>query len=207
MAGDVSVAVYHQGVYWNGTSLWWSRLVAGTLGNDYKPEHEHNVTKVALAWLKTEQRVIPFQQSQPVINFANCLLDVTTLRQRAHTPEHLTLVQLPHPWAPKAECPTFLKWIEQVAPGQMESLLDVCSQMLDLSEWPRLIVFLTGPTRSGKSTWIRILNALVGKHLRSNVSLHDLSRSDDKFATSSLFGKVLNTFADLSANDLHDQTK
>ena len=204
MAGDVSVAVYRQGVYWNGTSLWWSRLVAGTLGNDYKPEHEHNITKVALAWLKTEQRVIPFQQPQPVINFTNCLLDVKPLRQREHTPEHLTLVQLPHPWDPHAECPTFLKWIEEVAPGQLESLLDVCSQMLDLSEWPRLIVFLTGPTRSGKSTWIRILNALVGDHLRSNVSLHDLSRSDDKFATSSLFAKVLNTFADLSANDLQD---
>jgi len=205
MSGDQSVAVYQGGVYHNGTSLWWTRLTSETLGDDYRPEFEASVTKIALAQLKTEGLVIPFQQSQPVINFQNCLLDVRELREREHTPGHLTLIQLPHRWHPEAECPTFLRWVEQVAPGQLDGLLDVCCQMLDLSEWPRLIVFLTGPTRSGKSTWIRVLNALVGAHLRANVSLHDLSRSgQDKFATSSLFGKVLNTFADLSAEDLQD---
>ena len=205
MSGDQSVAVYQGGVFHNGTSLWWTRLVSETLGDDYRPEFEASVTKIALAQLKTEGLVIPFQQPRPVINFQNCLLDVRELRQRDHTPEHLTLIQLPHRWNPGAECPVFLRWVEQVAPGQLDGLLDVCCQMLDLSEWPRLIVFLTGPTRSGKSTWIRILNALVGAHLRANVSLHDLSRSgQDKFATSSLFGKVLNTFADLSAEDLQD---
>ena len=205
MSGDQSVAVYQGGVFHNGTSLWWTRLVSETLGDDYRPEFEASVTKIALAQLKTEGLVIPFQQPRPVINFQNCLLDVRELLQRDHTPEHLTLIQLPHRWNPGAECPVFLRWVEQVAPGQLDGLLDVCCQMLDLSEWPRLIVFLTGPTRSGKSTWIRILNALVGAHLRANVSLHDLSRSgQDKFATSSLFGKVLNTFADLSAEDLQD---
>ncbi|WP_322765062.1 DNA polymerase [Cyanobium usitatum] len=205
MSGDQSVAVYQGGVFHNGTSLWWTRLVSETLGDDYRPEFEASVTKIALAQLKTEGLVIPFQQPRPVINFQNCLLEVRELLQRDHTPEHLTLIQLPHRWNPAAECPVFLRWVEQVAPGQLDGLLDVCCQMLDLSEWPRLIVFLTGPTRSGKSTWIRILNALVGAHLRANVSLHDLSRSgQDKFATSSLFGKVLNTFADLSAEDLQD---
>ncbi|MCP9914487.1 hypothetical protein KBZ07_13990, partial [Cyanobium sp. BA20m-14] len=205
MSGDQSVAVYQGGVFHNGCSLWWTRLVSETLGDDYRPEFEASVTKIALAQLKTEGLVIPFQQPRPVINLRNCLLDVMTLQQREHTPEHLTLIQLPHQWDPAAECPTYLQWVEQVAPGQLDGLLDVCCQMLDLSEWPRLIVFLTGPTRSGKSTWIRILNALVGAHLRANVSLHDLSRSGgDRFASSSLFGKVLNTFADLSAEDLQD---
>ena len=204
MSGDQSVAVYHRGVYWNGISLWWTRLITDTLQNDYKPEFENSVTKMALAWLKTEERSIPFQQKEPVINFRNGLLDARSLELRDHTHEHLTLVQWPWEWDPKAECPVFLKWIEAVAPGQLESLLDVCSQMLDLSQWPGLIVFLTGPTRSGKSTLIRILCSLVGPALRSNVSLHDLSSGKDLFASSSLFGKVLNTFADLSANDLQD---
>ena len=204
MSGDQSVAVYHQGVYWNGLSLWWTRLITDTLQNDYKPEFEASVTKMALAWLKTEKRSIPFQQQEPVINFQNGLLDAQILELREHTHEHLSLVQWPWNWDPKAECPVFLEWIEAVAPGQLESLLDVCSQMLDLSQWPGLMVFLTGPTRSGKSTWIRILCALVGPALRSNVSLHDLSSGKDLFASSSLFGKVLNTFADLSSNDLQD---
>ena len=34
MSGDQSVAVYHQGVYWNGLSLWWTRLIPDTLQND-----------------------------------------------------------------------------------------------------------------------------------------------------------------------------
>lgn len=204
LSGDESVAVYHQGVYWNGSSLWWQQLVSDVLGNDYRPEFQAALTRVALANLKTSKRGIPFQQLEPVINFRNCLLNVRTMEVSSHTPEHLTLIQLPHDWDPEAQCPDFLEWVEQVAPGQLDALMDVCSQMLDLSEWPRMVVFLYGPTRSGKSTWIRILNALVGDHLQSNVSLHDLSKSDDRFATSSLFGKVLNTFADLSSNDLAD---
>ena len=204
LSGDESVAVYHQGVYWNGSSLWWQRLVSDVLGNDYRPEFQAALTRVALANLKTSKRGIPFQQPEPVINFRNGLLNVRTMEMISHTPEHLTLIQLPHDWDAEAQCPDFLEWVEQVAPGQLDALMDVCSQMLDLSEWPRMVVFLYGPTRSGKSTWIRILNALVGDHLQSNVSLHDLSKSDDRFATSSLFGKVLNTFADLSSNDLAD---
>ncbi len=205
MSGDESVAVYHQGVYWNSTSWRWTRVVTETLGNDYKPEHEHNLTKVALSHLKTDKKIIPLQQKRPVINFLDGLLDVQTMELKAHTPDHLTLIQLPYKWSPAAECSVFKKWIEQVAPGQLSILMDICSQMLDLSEWPRMIAFFTGPTRSGKSTMIRILNALVGQHLRSHVSLHDLSRAgDDRFASASLFGKVLNTFADLSANDLQD---
>jgi|GEM_PF-1670895 len=204
LSGDGSVAVYHQGVYWNGSSLRWQKLVTEVLENDYRPEFQTALTRVALANLKTSKRDIPFQQSEPVINFRNCLLNVRTMEVSSHTPDHLTLIQLPHDWEPEAQCPDFLKWIEQVAPGQLDALLDVCSQMLDLSEWPRMVVFLYGVTRSGKSTFIRILNALVGDHLQSNVSLHDLSKSDDRFATSSLFGKVLNTFADLSSNDLAD---
>ena len=46
----------------NGISLWWTRLITDTLQNDYKPEFESSVTKMALAWLKTEERSIPFQQ-------------------------------------------------------------------------------------------------------------------------------------------------
>ena len=204
LSGDESVAVYQEGVYWNGSSLWWQRLISDVLGNDYRPEFQTALNRVALANLKTTKRVIPFQQPEPVINFRNCLLNVRRMEVSSHTPDHLTLIQLPHDWDPEAQCPNFLEWVEQVAPGQLEALMDVCSQMLDLSEWPRMVVFLYGPTRSGKSSFIRILNALVGDHLQSNVSLHDLSKSDDRFATSSLFGKVLNTFADLSSNDLAD---
>lgn len=205
MSGDESVAVYEGGVYRNGSSLWWQRVVSDTLGNDFRPEYLANITKVALANLKTTGRVIPFEQSRPLINFRNGLLDAETLELLPHTPDHLSLVQFPYSWDPEAVCPKFDAWLAEQLPGQGDVLLDVASQMFDLSRTPSKIVFLIGQSKTGKSTVIRILRACAGGNLTSNVSLHDLSRgAQDRFASSSLFGKILNTYADLSADDLQD---
>ena len=59
-----------------------------------------------------------------------------------------------------------------------------------------------GPSRSGKSTFLRILQWIAGERMSSSVSMHQLATN--RFAPARLFGKILNTFADLAADDLKD---
>ena len=202
MAGDESIAVYENGVYWNGHSRRFSRLVADTLADNFRPEHLNSVKLFGLSHLKPEGRVIPFEQDRLLLNFRNGLLDPLTMKIGPHSPNFLTLIQFPFDWDEKATCPAFDAWIEQVLPGQVHVLMDSCSQMLDQSRSPTKMIFLWGPSRSGKSTWLRILGKIAGTGLSSSVSLHSLTT--ERFAPAQLFGKILNTFADLSGDDLQD---
>lgn len=207
MAGDQSIAVYRDGVYLNGKSRCFEREVGLALGDYFKPEHLNNVHSFGLADLKTSNREIPLRQTRLLVNFRNGLLDPMTGVLHPHTPEFLTLIQWPFDWDPAASCPTFNRWLDNQIPGQGPALLEYCSQMLDQSTYPSWMVFLWGPSKSGKSTFLRLLRALAGPALSSSVSLHSLSAKgtgEGRFAPARLFGKVLNAFADLSADDLGD---
>ena len=207
MAGDQSIAIYHHGVYRNGKSRCFEREVGLVLGDHFKPEHFNNLHSFGLADLKTSNREIPLRQNQLLVNFKNGLLNPMTELLHPHIPEYLTLIQWPFNWDPQAACPTFDRWLEEQLPGQGPALLEYCSQMLDQSTYPSWMVFLWGPSKSGKSTFLRLLRALAGQELSSSVSLHSLSAKgsgEGRFAPARLFGKVLNAFADLSSDDLGD---
>jgi len=207
LAGDQSIAIYSEGVYLNGKSCGFQSEVCQALGDYYKPEHFNNVHSFGLADLKTSNREIPLRQDRLLINFRNGLLDPMTGVLGPHTSDFLTLIQWPFDWDPQAACPTFDRWLEEQLPGQGPALLEYCSQMLDQSTYPSWMVFLWGPSKSGKSTFLRLLRALAGPVLSSSVSLHSLSAKgtgEGRFAPARLFGKVLNAFADLSSDDLGD---
>jgi P4 family phage/plasmid primase-like protien len=59
---------------------------------------------------------------------------------------------------------------------------------------------LAGSGSNGKSVFLKIVEAMVGSENTSHVSLQDLER--DKFAPADLYGKLVNTFADLKAEKL-----
>jgi putative DNA primase/helicase len=89
-----------------------------------------------------------------------------------------------------------------VAGDQAQALLEASSEMLDLSRTPHKALFLYGPSRSGKSTFLRLLEAVAGKENTSAVTLHSLA--DDKFAAARVHGKILNIASDLSAGHIED---
>lgn len=59
---------------------------------------------------------------------------------------------------------------------------------------------LVGIKESGKSTFIKMVEDLIGKENCSHVALEDICNPNDRFCTYSLVGKTLNSFADISSN-------
>jgi putative DNA primase/helicase len=198
------VLAYESGVYVESRSVF-VHAVAGALGDDYRPAHARAVEEVLVARLHVEGRVVP-DSPKGFVNVANGLLDPLTGALHPHTPDHLSVVQLPVSWDPGAVCPTFDGWLDYVAAGRGDDLLEACSLMFDVTSGrQRKPVFLLGPTRFGKSTFIRVLERIVGPAGRSAVGLHELA--SDRFAAADLFGKILNAAADLSAEHIDDLSR
>lgn len=194
--------VYDAGRYTDGRAA--VRATIGELlGDMYRAMHERSAVELLVAHLVMAGRVIEASSNTSLVNVANGMLDPFTGELHPHGPEHLSTVQLTVAWDPDATCPTFNAWLDEVTAGRCDDLLEAVALMLDLRGMrQRKAVFLHGPTRSGKSTSIRLFEALVGNEARSAVTLHDLA--GNRFAAADLFGKVLNTANELSAAHVDD---
>jgi putative DNA primase/helicase len=207
LRGDLRLAVdpgdevmYESGRYMPGHAV--RAAIAAKLGDNYRPIHERAAVEVLVAHLAGAGTIITAGAGRAV-NVLNGLLDPFTGRLGPHTPDHLSAVQLPVRWQPGAACPTFDWWLQEVTAGRGDDLLEAVALMLDgRGHRQRKAVFLHGPTRSGKSTFIRLVGAVAGSDARSAVTLHDLA--GNRFAAADLYGKVLNAANELSAAHVDD---
>src|SRR5690606_37157161 len=195
------IAIYRDGVY--RVSDWgYSGIVSKLLGNNFQPRHRAAVEEFEAGRLEREGRVLPEYQDEPVLNVRNGLLDLRTGELRPHDPDFMSMAQIADEWNPDAKCPTYEAWLESVIPEQADDLEEVVSTMLDPSTTPPKAGLLYGPSRSGKSTFIRLAEAVVAPVLCSPVSRHKLTTSE--FAAAELYGRMLNTAADISSALIED---
>jgi P4 family phage/plasmid primase-like protien len=137
-----------------------------------------------------------------LLNLENGMLDLRTGELLHHAPEYASCVQFPVVWNPNAKAPVYEAWLASQIPDQAADLEEAASAVLDQSVTPAKALFLFGPSRSGKSTFLRIIQEVVGRANYSGVSLHQLS--DDRFAAANVYGKALNVSGDLSAAHVED---
>lgn len=120
-----------------------------------------------------------------------------TLEQ--HTPALGALTKLPITYDPIAIPHTFLAWMEQVFCEDEElrrHVWEVLGYLLMTGNPLQKIILFHGNGGDGKGTLMRVIRAMLGKPNYSSVSLHQLV--DDRFATSSLYGKIANISGDIS---------
>ncbi|SHX81974.1 DNA primase family protein [Mycobacteroides abscessus] len=197
------LAVYDNGVYTRHPAAV-KALVGGLLKDQYNTGNLTNITGRLEGLCFEERRVLPDRASEPLLNCKNGMLDLHTLELKPHDPKHLSARQIPVAWDPDATCPTYDAWLEgRVGKAQVPVVNEAISQFLDPSRTPAKALFLFGPSRSGKSTILRLATELVGgEESVSGVSLQDLG--DDHFAAAELFGKPINVCADLPRNHVSD---
>lgn len=197
------LAVYDNGVYTRHPAAV-KALVGGLLKDQYNTGNLTNITGRLEGLCFEEHRVLPDRASEPLLNCKNGMLDLRTLELRPHDPKYLSARQIPIAWDPDATCPTYDAWLQdRVGKAQVPVVNEAISQFLDPSRTPSKALFLFGPSRSGKSTILRLATELVGgEESVSGVSLQDLG--DDHFAAAELFGKPINVCADLPRNHVSD---
>lgn len=170
---------------------------AGLLGERYRRSHGSNAEDVARA----HSPLITCEPLSDIINFRNGLYLWQADQLRSHDPDVRSTVQLSVDWDPTASCPEFDTFLTQVLPEDMIGLAWELIGYLMYSGNPlHRAVMLTGGGRNGKGTFLRVINALLGKSNVTSVSLHDLVNT--RFSTASLFGRIANIAGDIDGTYL-----
>lgn len=203
LASGSMIALYRDGAYRldRGREPLIER-VKTMLGEDFRPNWRSTIEEYLVGELHGRGLRLPDRQGEPLLNCANGMLDLRTGQLADHDPKYLSALQVPVPWVPDAACPVYEKWLQGVIPAQWESLEEVASTMLDPSRTPGRALFGFGPSRSGKGTFLRIMEAVAGTRNVSGVSLHQLA--DNKFMSAAVYQKMANISGDLSSAHVND---
>lgn len=203
LADGQRIALYRSGVF--RIDLGNEPLISqvkNLLEEDYRPTHRATIEEYLIGELSDRNLRVGGRATEPLLNAANCMIDLRTGETLDHDPKYLSTMQIPVPWDPDCGCPTYEAWLADVIPDQAEALEEITSTMLDPSRTPLKQAFLFGPTHSGKSTFLRIMEAVAGHANRSAVDLHQLI--DDHFMSAELYQKMLNIGSDMSAAHVSD---
>lgn len=195
------VAIYSSGVFHIDEQAF-NGVVAELLDDMYRPAHKTTVHDFMAGTLYMNGLVLPENSTRPLLNTTNGMLDLATGELLPHDPSYLSGTQIPVAWDSEATCPAYEAWAAECIGDQLDDLEESVSMMLDPSVTPSKAVFLFGPSRSGKSTFLRIMQAMAGQRNCSAVTLHQLV--ENRFSAANVYGKSLNVAADLSAAHLDD---
>lgn len=201
LTAERKVALYLGGSYHiDGTAF--LAAVSKQLGDQYRPAWRNAMEEMAVGLLFDGALLLPERNAFAKLNCTNGMLDLRTLELTAHSPEFLSTIQIPVKWDPDAKAPHYEAWLEASCPAQVDDLEEVAGTMLDPTRTPHKAAFLFGPSRSGKSTFLRLLQEIAGVENRTSVTLHALAQ--DRFAAANVYGKMINAAADLSSAHVED---
>lgn len=206
LTAEGRVALYANGVFSSGAAgqggMAILEAVESRLMDQHRSTHLTSAEQAVKAALYRSGKILPETTDQPLVNFANGMLDLRTGTLSAHDPAYLSRTQHPVPYDPEAACPVYEAWLREVIPEQADALEEIAGSMFDPSRTPAKVLFAFGPSHSGKSTFIRLLLALAGPGNSSAVTLHQLS--ENRFAAANVYGMALNAASDLSSRDVAD---
>ncbi len=129
------------------------------------------------------------------LSVKNGILNLKTGQLEPHSPDFLTVIQIPVEFKSGADCPAIKKFMTEIVRQQDLPLLEeMAGYCLLRSHLIHKGFLLLGEGRNGKSSWVNLLVALVSLENTSQVPLQQLGR---KFKTSELKGKLINFYTDL----------
>lgn len=137
------------------------------------------------------------------INFKNGMLDVQEMKIYPHSPEYRSMNQIPHEFSfqpTKGE--HTLKFLQEAVPdkGDRQMFYTYLGYCMTCDTSMQKFMMIKGEGGTGKSRLIALAEYIVGKPNYVNVSLADLN---ERFYPSNLFGKLMNSCADISTAPLN----
>ena len=137
-----------------------------------------------------------------IVNVKNGLLDIYTKELKPHTPDFISLVQLPVMFDSKATAPVWEKCLEAWMAGpEIEEkkllLQEFSGYLLTSSMLHDKAMFLIGDGGNGKSTFVDTLARVIGPEGTSHIDLESLY---GQYGMKGLIGKRLNVIEEVHGN-------
>lgn len=146
----------------------------------------------------------PLPEPNPLeLSLANGVLNIEARELREHRRDQWQRSTLDFPYDPAAQCPRWEAFVRWAAP--QEGLADFLQEwmgycLLTENPWQRML-WLFGPSGTGKSTFIKVLTRLLGESVTA-VSTEKFS----EYSVAQLAGKRVATASELSPRTLKTST-
>ena len=137
------------------------------------------------------------------INFKNGMLDVQEMKIHPHSPEYRSMNQIPHEFSfQPVKGENTLKFLKEAVPdsGDRQMFYTYLGYCMTCDTSMQKFMMIKGEGGTGKSRLIALAEYIVGKPNYVNISLADLN---ERFYPSNLFGKLMNSCADISTAPLN----
>ncbi len=144
-----------------------------------------------------------FDSNIDLLSLRNGLLNIQSKELQPHTPEYLSIVQMPTEYKPEAECPKILEFFKEVLrPDEVDVMFRLIGYCLHKNCEYEKAAMLYGTGANGKGVVIRIIERFLGEDNCSHRSLQHLDTN--RFAVADVCDKLVNTFADLKSVKLSE---
>lgn len=151
-----------------------------------------------LSYLNLIVPTVSLDKYSNFIAFNNGVLDVVTMEFHDFSPEYIVTNKIPHNFNPNAKSELLEKTMKKLAcdDENTEALLyEAVGYNFFRKNELRKSFFLLGSKRNGKSTFLDMLQTLLGEE---NVSNIDLAEIGDRFRTAELTDKLANIGDDIA---------
>ena len=144
-----------------------------------------------------------FDKDLNIINMKNGLYNINTGEFREHSPDYLSMIQIPVIYDSKAKPKLFGKFLSEVIYStEIRTAIEMVAYTFLRDNPYEIINILFGYGGNGKSVFTGVLTSIHGPQNVSNVPLRAMIR--DPFALSDLEGKSVNIDTELSSTSIED---
>jgi P4 family phage/plasmid primase-like protien len=144
-----------------------------------------------------------FEAPINLICVGNGVYDLNTAALIEHSPDYYFKSKIETNFIEDADCPEIKKFIKSVVEEKYHSLMfEIPAYLLYRKYSIQKAIMLNGTNDNGKSVYIRLLEKFIGQKNYSSEELQEICHST--FSKAELFGKLMNSCADLPATIMED---
>lgn len=193
--------VYQDGVYSPEGYSNIKEEIQNQLGDKWKRSYREET----MIWLNDACFVAPDDpvlNNEDLINVKNGMLDVRSGKLHPHDPCYKSIQQINVSYDPEAKSDLLERFMDDVFVDEnvKKVIWEHAGYILIRDLELKKFLILLGHKNNGKSVWLNLIENIIGK---SNISNEDLqSLSNNRFASSNLYGKMVNINADMDSQAL-----
>jgi P4 family phage/plasmid primase-like protien len=192
---------YEGGVYVHGGEVLIEKAAEKLFG--YRLANRHIAEIKGHIMRVTYRKQADLDSNITIINLKNGLFNIDTGEIKEHTPDYLSVIQMPIVYNPAAKPLLFGRYLIQVLyPTEIRTAVELMAYTLYRDNPYEIFVRLFGYGANGKSVFTGLLTSLHGTKNVSNVPLSSIL--NNRFALSDLESKCMNIDTELSSAIIRD---